>query len=298
MGEISPAKTPGTSMIWTALIAVYLIWGSTYLAIRFALEGGLPPFLMAGVRFVIAGALMLIFLRLRGEKMPTRMQWRNVSIMGLLLLVFGNGLVCVAEQTVSSGLTAVAVASAPIWMGIFSALRGEHPSKPEWIGIAIGFIGVLWLNAGSSLSGSMTGMIALILASLAWSFGSIWSRGKDLPTPFVTSGGQMLAGGLLMLVVALVLGERWPHEVSNKALGSVAYLIVMGSIIGFSAYVWLLKHVRPALAGSYAYVNPVIAVILGALLANEKFGTNDLLPMGIILLGVVAMTVGKARRAK
>ena len=294
----SPAAAPGGVAIALALTALYLIWGSTYLAIRFALEGGLPPLLMAGGRFVLAGGLMYAVLRLRGTPAPTRAQWRNLAVMALLLLVFGNGMVCVAEQSVSSGLAAVAVASAPLWMGLFSTLRGQQPSRIEWVGLAIGFVGVVWLNVGSSLVASKIGMIALLVATVAWSFGSIWSRGRDLPSPFMGAAGQMLLGGVMMLVAGFAIGERvhdWP---TLKGLLSVGYLVSFGSIIGFSAYIWLLHHVRPALAGSYAYVNPAIAVALGAWLANEQFSGSEFVAMGVILLGVVAITLAKAMPAK
>jgi drug/metabolite transporter (DMT)-like permease len=294
----SPAAAPGGVAIALALTALYLIWGSTYLAIRFALEGGLPPLLMAGGRFVLAGGLMYAALRLRGVPAPTRAQWRNLAVMALLLLVFGNGMVCVAEQSVSSGLAAVAVASAPLWMGLFSTLRGQHPSRIEWVGLAIGFVGVVWLNVGSSLVASKIGMIALLVATVAWSYGSIWSRGRDLPSPFMGAAGQMLLGGVMMLVAGFAIGERvhdWP---TLKGVLSVGYLVSFGSIIGFSAYIWLLHHVRPALAGSYAYVNPAIAVALGAWLANEQFSGSEFVAMGVILLGVVAITLAKAMPAK
>jgi drug/metabolite transporter (DMT)-like permease len=294
----SPAAAPGGVAIALALTALYLIWGSTYLAIRFALEGGLPPLLMAGGRFVLAGGLMYAVLRLRGMPAPTRAQWRNLAVMALLLLVFGNGMVCVAEQSVSSGMAAVAVASAPLWMGLFSTLRGEQPSRIEWVGLAIGFVGVLWLNVGSSLVASKIGMIALLVATVAWSFGSIWSRGRDLPSPFMGAAGQMLLGGVMMLVAGFAIGERvhdWP---TLKGVLSVGYLVSFGSIVGFSAYIWLLHHVRPALAGSYAYVNPAIAVALGAWLANEQFSGSELVAMAVILLGVVAITLAKAMPAK
>jgi drug/metabolite transporter (DMT)-like permease len=294
----SPAAAPGGVAIALALTALYLIWGSTYLAIRFALEGGLPPLLMAGGRFVLAGGLMYAVLRLRGMPAPTRAQWRNLAVMALLLLVFGNGMVCVAEQSVSSGLAAVAVASAPLWMGLFSTLRGQHPSRIEWVGLAIGFVGVVWLNVGSSLVASKIGMIALLVATVAWSFGSIGSRGRDLPSPFMGAAGQMLLGGVMMLVAGFAIGERvhdWP---TLKGVLSVGYLVSFGSIIGFSAYIWLLHHVRPALAGSYAYVNPAIAVALGAWLANEQFSGSEFVAMGVILLGVVAITLAKAMPAK
>jgi drug/metabolite transporter (DMT)-like permease len=292
----SPApRTAPAVAVAAALAAVYLIWGSTYLGIRFALESGLPPLLMAGTRFVIAGGLMFIVLRLRGEAMPTRAQWLNAAVMGALLLGMGNGLVTIAQQHVSSGLAAVAVASAPLWMGTFSAMRGQHPSRMEWLGLVIGFAGVLWLNAGGTLAGQPQGMVALLLAALAWSFGSIWSRGRDLPSPFMTAAAQMLCGGVLMLAVGFVLGERFHGWPSAKGLFSVGYLVVFGSIIGFSAYIWLLHHVRPALAGSYAYVNPVIAVVLGSWLAKEHFSATDFGAMAVVLGGVVVITLAKTR---
>ena len=279
-----------------ALAAVYVIWGSTYLAIRYALEGGFPPFLLGGVRFLIAGGLMYAFLRWRGVGAPTRAQWGNAAMMGVLLLLLGNGMVNLAEQTVSSGMTAVAVASAPLWMGIFAAMRGQHPSRMEWVGLGIGFLGVLWLNLDSSLSASTVGLAALLVASLAWSFGSVWSRGRDLPPPFMAAAAQMICGGVVMCVVGLALGERMHALPTHAGLAAFAYLLVFGSIVGFSTYIWLLHHVRPALASSYAYVNPAIAVALGAWLAGERFGMHELVAMGVILLGVVAITLAKTRK--
>ena len=288
---------PARSHVAIALAALYIIWGSTYLGIRFALEGGFPPFLLGGVRFIIAGGLMYAFLRWRGVPAPTRAQWGNAAMMGVFLLVLGNGMVNLAEKTVSSGMTAVAVASAPLWMGIFAAMRGQKPNRMEWIGLGIGFLGVLWLNAGSSLTASPVGLVALLVASLAWSFGSIWSRSRDLPSPFMASAAQMLCGGVAMCIVGAAIGERFHGLPSAHALAAFAYLIVFGSIVGFSAYIWLLHHVRPALAGSYAYVNPAIAVALGAWLAGERFGSHELVAMGVILSGVVAITLAKAAKA-
>ena len=295
---MAPIDSKQGTRVAMALAAVYVIWGSTYLAIRYALEGGFPPFLLGGVRFLIAGGLMYAFLRWRGVAAPTRAQWGNAAVMGVLLLLLGNGMVNLAEQTVSSGMTAVAVASAPLWMGIFAAMRGQHPSRMEWVGLGIGFLGVLWLNLDSSLSASTVGLAALLVASLAWSFGSIWSRGRDLPEPFMAAAAQMLCGGLAMCIVGATVGERFDGIPTAHGLAAFAYLIVFGSIIGFSAYIWLLHHVRPALAGSYAYVNPVIAVALGAWLAHERFGLHELLAMGVILLGVVAITLAKSAAPK
>ena len=295
-GSLASGQTPWK--VPAALAAVYVIWGSTYLAIRFALEGGFPPFLLGGIRFLVAGTLMYGLLRARGMAAPTLPQWRNAAVMGVLLLMMGNGMVNLAEKSVSSGMAAVAVASAPLWMGIFAAMRGERPTGLEWTGLGIGFVGVLWLNAGSSLVASPTGLVCLLVASIAWSFGSVWSRGRDLAPPFMNAAAQMVCGGAAMLVLGLCLGERihaWP---AAGALGAFAYLVVFGSWIGFSAYVWLLGNVRPALAGSYAYVNPAIAVLLGALLAGERFSGGELVAMGVILLGVVAISAAKAGRAR
>ena len=293
-----PAPVPAhasVAAIACAMALVYVVWGSTYLAIRLALEGGWPPLLMAGARFLVAGGLMYAWLRLRGVPAPTRRQWRNLAFMALMLLGFGNGMVCIAEQTVSSGLAAVAVASAPLWMGLFAAMRGERPTPLEWSGLAIGFVGVLWLNAGSSLTASPVGLVALLIAPLAWSFGSIWSRGRDLPSPFMSAAGQMLCAGLMLPIAGFALGERMHALPSWQGISALAYLVSFGSIVGFTAYVWLLHNVRPALAGSYAYVNPVIAVALGAWLAAERFSAHDIGAMLVVLLGVVAITLARTR---
>ena len=281
-----------------ALALLYVVWGSTYLGIRWALEGGWPPLLMAGSRFLVAGGLMYAVLRWRGVAAPTRAQWRNLVVMAVLLLGLGNGMVCIAEQSVSSGLAAVAVASAPLWMGLFAAMRGERPRRLEWIGLGIGFVGVLWLNAGSSLAATPVGLVALLIAPIAWSYGSIWSRGRDLPPPFMTAAAQMLCAGLLLPVAGFALGERMHDWPSWQGLLSVAYLASFGSVVAFTAYVWLLHNVRPALAGSYAYVNPVIAVVLGAWLAAERFSAHEVAAMAVVLAGVVAITLARTRRAR
>ncbi|PJK10184.1 drug/metabolite exporter YedA [Lysobacteraceae bacterium NML08-0793] len=289
--------TPRPLAVVAALLAVYVIWGSTYLAIHFALEGGFTPFLLGGFRFLLAGGLMYAVLRWRGLAAPTRGQWRNLWVMGALMLALGNGMVNYAEQTVSSGLTAVAVASSPIWMGLFALLRGERPSRMEWLGIAVGFIGVLWLNIDGMRGGSVLGLAALLFAALTWAYGSIWSRGRDLPSPFMTAAGQMLCGSALMLGIALFTGERMAMP-DAKGVAAFFYLVFFGSIVGFTAYIWLLHHVRPALAGSYAYVNPAIAVMLGAWLAGERASTSELGAMLVILAGVGVITFAKALKRR
>ncbi len=297
MSVVVPAvpRPASTAAVVSALLAVYLIWGSTYLGIRFGLEG-FPPLLMAGLRFLAAGLAFYAVLRWRGYAAPTRAQWKNLAVMGVLMMLMGNGLVCVAQQEVSSGLAAIAVASLPLWAGLFGWLRGRQPSRGEWLGLSIGFAGVLWLNAGSDLSASPRGAIALLLAPAAWAWGSIWSRDRDLPTAFMSTAGQMLAGGVLLVALGWALGERIVEWPAPRPLLAVGYLAVFGSIVAFSAYVWLLDHVRPALATSYAYVNPPVAVLLGALLAGERFGVHAIGAMAVILLGVAIVMLSRQKR--
>ena len=290
----SSAARPAAWAVALALASVYLVWGSTYLAIRVGLEG-YPPFLMGSLRFIAAALAFYGFLRWRGHAPPTRAQWRNAAVMGLFMMLLGNGLVNVAEQTVSSGLAAVAVASMPLWAGVFGMLRGQHPSRGEWLGLVVGFAGVVWLNFDGEMQASLVGMVALVLAPMAWAWGSVWSRGRDLPAPFMSTAAQMLCGGVAMGVLGLLLGERITTVPPLSATLAVGYLAAFGSIVGFSAYVWLLHHVRPALATSYAYVNPPIAVLLGALLLGGRVGADAVGAMAVILAGVLIISRSKAR---
>ena len=283
---------PGKAAILAALLAVYVLWGSTYYAIKIALEN-YPPFLLTAIRMLIAGGVMFAILRWRGEAAPTRKQWRAIFVLALLLTVLSNALVNLAEETVSTGLVAIGVAAMPLWAGFFSALRGQHPTVREWIGIAIGFIGVLWLNIGTEMNAGWQGMLAVLIAPISWAYGSIWSRQQDLPTPFMSAASQMLLGSVGACIVGLVLGERITALPALVPTMAMLNLVVAGSIFGFTAYIWLLHHVRPALATSYAYVNPVIAVAIGALLLDEKFNSHAIGAMLLILFGVILMTVKK-----
>lgn len=294
MNSAAPSAAPNAGKVVVALGLVYVIWGSTYLGIRFALQGGWPPMYLGAFRFILGGALMFAWLRWRGVAMPTRAQWKTAAVMGALLLLLGNGMVNVGETIVSSGIAAVMVATVPLWMGIFSAWRGQHPSRLEWLGMGIGFLGVVWLNAGNMASGSsLLGYGALLLAAVAWSFGSVWVRGRDAASPLMMSAAQMLCGGAYMLLAGLLVGERFAGAPSAAGIAAACYLLVFGSLVAFSAYVWLLHHGRPALVGSYAYVNPVIAVLLGAWLAHERFDARDMAAMALIVAGVVVITLAK-----
>ncbi|WP_052108274.1 drug/metabolite exporter YedA [Aerolutibacter daejeonensis] len=297
MSTAVSARPASAAAIAFALASVYILWGSTYLAIRFALES-YPPFLLGAIRMALAGATMYAVLRVRGEARPTGRQWRTLWVLSIWMVLLSNGLVNLAETEVGSGLAAIAVASMPLFAGVFAMLRGRHPSKIEWVGLVVGFLGVLWLNAGSALSSSTLGLVCLIIAPIAWAWGSIWSRDQNLPGPFMSAAGQMLTGSAWMLLAAMVTGERFDGMPSGGATAAMLYLVVAGSIFGFTAYIWLLHHVRPALATSYAYVNPPIAVLFGALLAGERFTAHDLGAMAVILAGVVIITLAKARAAK
>src|SRR6476659_5206026 len=220
-----PAPRAASALaIALALAAVYTLWGSTYLAIRFALPG-YPPFLLGACRMAIAGTLMYTVLRRRGEPAPTRTQWRTLAVLSIFMVLLSNGLVNLAETQVSSGIAAIAVASMPLFAGVFAMLRGRHPSTVEWVGLVLGFSGVIWLNAGSALSGSMLGLVCLVIAPLAWAWGSVWSRDLDLPEPFMAASGQMLMGSGWMLGAALVTGDHFTAVPSLGATAAMLYLV-------------------------------------------------------------------------
>lgn len=286
---IAAVAAPRPLAVAAALAAVYLVWGSTYLAIAIGLQG-FPPFAMGAIRMLAAGALFYAVLRWRGFPAPTGRQWRGLWVMGALMVLLANGLVNLAQTEVSSGLAAIAVASMPLFVAVFSTLKGRRLGALEWVGIGLGLFGVGLLNAGSELAGSLLGMICLVVAPLAWAWGSVWSRDQDLPAPFMNAAGQMLCGGVLMALASLLLGERFAGPPPLASLLAVVYLGLFGSIVGYTAYVWLLGHVRPALATSYAYVNPAIAVLLGSVVLQERFDADTWIAMAVILASVVLVT--------
>src|SRR5215469_5538583 len=263
-------STPSTSRlaVGLALFALYVIWGSTYLAMRVAMEG-FGPFTMAAIRFLVAGAVMLVIARARGEAFPRRLQWRNALLIGTLLLACGNGGVALAEQTVSSGLAALMVACVPLWMALFAGLWGRWPVTKDWVALVLGFGGIVFLNLGSELRGSLGGVGILMFATAAWAFGSLWSRQLDLPKGTMAAGAQMLAAGCVLISLSLLRGEHVAAVVPGRAIWALAFLVVFGSLVAYTAYLYLLARVRPTVASSYAYVNPVVALVLGAALGGE-----------------------------
>lgn len=283
---VNAARPPRERLlIAAALLAVYVFWGSTYLVIKFGLET-LPPFFMAAVRFWCAGLVLFAFLRWRGFALPTAKQARNSAIMGTLLLGGGNGFVCYAQQSVSSGLAAVAVASMPLFAALFAGLYGHWPSRRDAIGLAVGFVGIVYLNTGAEFLASPVGAAALVAAPILWAFGSVWSRRQDLPNVWMSTAVQMIVGGAVLTLMSLGAGEDWPARVAPSGAAAIAYLAVFGSLVGFTAYVYLLQTVRPALATSYAYVNPPIAIAFGVWLAGEQFTAHEAIATAVILGGV------------
>jgi drug/metabolite transporter (DMT)-like permease len=284
-----------------ALGAVYLIWGSTYLAIRFAIET-MPPFLMAAGRYLTAGALLYGWARFRGAPRPSLLHWRSAVMVGAFLLLGGNGGVVWAEQRVDSGLAALLISTEPLWIVLLFWLRsGRERLHPRTLfGLALGFMGVLLLvRPGSSNSIDLLGAAVLVLASLSWASGSLYGQGAPLPaSPLAATGMQMLGGGALLLIASALAGEPARFvlaEVSVRSLISLAYLVVFGSIVAFTAYVWLMRVASPVLVSTYAYVNPVVAVFLGWALANEPLTAGTLGAAAVILTGVVLITTSQSK---
>ena len=286
-----------------AFAAVYLVWGSTYLAILFAVET-LPPLLMAGARFIIAGAILFLWARLRqGSSGPSRRDWITGLIGGALLLLGGNGAVVWAEQRVPSGIAALLVAIVPLWMVLLDWMRrgGRRPPGLVFAGLGLGLAGLGLLIGPDALRGGgdidLLGAGVLVLGSLSWALGSVYSQRAPRPSsPNIGSGTQMFAGGLCLLAVALASGEAAQLDLaraSTRSLLAFAYLVTFGSLIGFTAYAYLLAHTTAAKAATYAYVNPVVAVLLGWAFANEPVTSRTLVAAAVILAGVAIITVAR-----
>jgi drug/metabolite transporter (DMT)-like permease len=302
-GSAGVSRTPGGTSLVLAFAAIYLIWGSTYLAIRFAVET-IPPFLMLGIRFVTAGVIMYGWLRLRGARRPAGREWAGAAAVGGLLLLGGTGAVGWSEQWIPSGLAALIVAIVPVWMVLLDWLRpgGRRPGRAVVAGLLLGLLGVAILVGPVNLSGGgrtqFLASAAVVLGTISWATGSVFGRHFPLPgSSWMTAALQMVMGGLLLVLAGTVLGE-WSRvdmsALSTRSLLSLAYLVVLGSLIAFAAYVYLLKHSTPARIGSYAYVNPVVAVFLGWALAGEPVTERTVLAAAIIITGVVLIVTQRS----
>ena len=299
MNTSTTAHTSRTLVI-AAFAAVYLVWGSTYLAIRVVVET-LPPFLSGAFRFLVAGGLLFAFLKWRGLPSLSRGQWQHAAVTGTLLLVGGNGLVMWAEKTIPSGLTALLIALTPVWFALLDWARphGLRPQLRTMLGIAVGFIGVVMLvsSQGSSVNTAAFGFgaLAIMAAGISWAGGSLYSKyNSNTASPWMNSASQMICGGAGLLVVGTVLGEplrtNW-SGITARSVFALGYLIVFGSWIGFSAYVYLLKTCKPSAVSTYAYVNPVTAVFLGWLILGERLDGSMLWGAAVIVAGVAIITL-------
>jgi drug/metabolite transporter (DMT)-like permease len=291
--------------IWiiAAFGALYFGWGSTFLGILFAVQS-IPPFLMAGARFFLAGVIMYSAARFTGAPRPVGVTWKSALIVGACLLLGGNGAVTVSEKWVPSGLAALLIATIPIYIALFSWITGAapHPKPMVWLGLAGGFLGVSLLMGpvspfppvNSSSKHLALGMSILLISPVIWSVGSLYARtAKNAPSPFLAAGQQMLCGGGLMILLGLLMREHRGfdlQQVSWLSLGAFVYLVIIGSLVGFPAYIFLLRHCDPSKVASYAYVNPIVAVLLGALFAHETLTLRTLVAAGLII-GSVALVI-------
>ncbi|MED7928373.1 EamA family transporter [Nonomuraea sp. LP-02] len=296
------ADTPRPLMVWGALAIVYVVWGSTYLGIKFAIET-MPPMLSGSLRFAVAALLLGAFLLVRKGTAPFRMSGRQLggaALVGLLLLTGGNGMVAVAEQHISTGLAALLVASVPLWLVVFRIAARDRPALLTLLGVLVGFGGVAALSlSGGGETASTTGIVVILVASLSWSIGSFLSARIPMPpNVWAASAVEMAAGGLGLLVTGLSFGERLDvAAVSGRSWAGLVYLILVGSLVGFTAYTWLLGNAPISLVSTYAYVNPAVAVVLGVLVVNEV-ATPQMIAGGAVILVGVALVVSTERRAK
>ncbi len=293
--------------IWPALLAVYLVWGSTYLAIRYVVEE-MPPFLSAGTRFLVSGAILVLWQRLHGSPAPTRREWGAATIIGLFLLLGGNGLLAWAEQIIPSGIASLFIGATPLWMALLDTLRpgGIRLSWLTWAGVLAGFAGIAllanpWANGLDGLHLDPWGVIVLLLAALSWSIGSLYSRKAPLPaSPLMGTGMEMLAGSLGLFAFGSLVGEWGQLDLSAitaHSLLGLLYLITFGSLIGFVSYTWLLRNAPTPLVSTYAYVNPLVAILLGAVLGNELVTWRVAISALIILSSVGLINISRARAA-
>jgi drug/metabolite transporter (DMT)-like permease len=285
-----------------ALLALYIVWGSTYLGIRFAVET-IPPFLQAGVRFLISGIIIMVWQRAVGATMPTRRQWISTAIIGNLLLLGGNGMLGWAEQTIPSGVAAVIIGSMPMFLVVAEAIRpnGVKPNLRAIIGLLIGFAGIIILVGPSEFSGNghqlnPLGLGALFIACITWSSGSVYAKHADIPkSTLVTTGAQMLMGSIGLFIIAFITGEFHGFnvmEVSTKSMLGLTYLIFVGSLVGFVSYGWLLQNAPISLVATYAYVNPIVAILLGTWFASEALEPRIWLATVVIIGSVIFINTG------
>ncbi len=279
------SSRPSAWQIGACLLAVYVVWGTTYFAIKVGIEG-FPPFFLVGTRFVLAGGLLLGWQALRGGAWPTLKQWGGAALVGFLLLVIGNGGVTVAEHWVSSGATVALISVMPLATALWSCVFGDWPRRGEWIAIAVGAVGAAVMLLGRDLQASLAGTLIILFGTACWSCGTVLSRRLDIPHGPTGFGAEMLTAGVMALAISAALGEHWVFPSAPRVWWAWGYLVVFGSIIAFSAYRFLVERVSPTLAATYAYVNPPVGLCVGSWLGGETFSPNVLFGLPIVLTGV------------
>jgi drug/metabolite transporter (DMT)-like permease len=289
-GDFMAVKKSNWALV-VAIILLYTTWSSTYLAIRIAVQT-INPMIMIGFRFVFAGGLMYVLALCTGGKNPPFKQWAGGFAVGILLFLGANVLLGYAEQTVSSGLSAVSVSSGALWICLFSGMFGKWPNKTEWAGIVIGLIGIVVLNLGYEIKANINGMLMLIASSMIWGLGTVLSKKLPLPSGFMGSAVEMLGGGICTLIMAAATGQNFNVHPSPASLTAFIYLIVVGSMIGFSAFMYVFHNARPALASSYAYVTPIGAIALGIIALHEKINRVEVIALVFVVVGVLTVVIG------
>lgn len=292
-GHSPPASK---SLILLCLGAVYIVWGTTYYALKVGVQGA-SPFYLVGTRFLVAGLLLFGWLALRGTRMPTLRQWLNSALLGFLMLTLGIGNVTVAEKTVSSGAAVALISVLPLTIALWSGLLEKWPDRAQWLAIGIGLIGTLTMVAGADLRASPVGTALVISATVCWSLGTVLSRRLEVPQGAMGFAAEMIAGGVITMVVSAALGETWSLPSSPAVWWAWAYLVVFGSLIAFSAYRFLVERASPTLASTYAYVNPPVALFVGWWLGDEQFSTNVFIGLPIVLAAVALHTWTQLRAA-
>lgn len=303
---LAPRAAPSRARLMLAFAVIYIVWGSTYLAVRFGIES-FPPLFLGGLRHLTAGLILYPLARLRSQQKPTPANWRAAALIGVLLLLCGNGAVCWSEQLVPSGITALVVGTVSLWMVLIEGARpgGTRPGARIFLGLALGFVGLGFLVGPSHFGGServnLLGTFVLLMGSLCWAADSVFSKHIELPrSPLLGAGMQSLVGGALLLLVGVISGEGAAldvHRITSRSIAALVYLIIFGSLVGFTAYTYLLRVAPPGRVGTYAYVNPVVAMFLGWVFAGESLTPRTVLAGAVILSAVILVITAPHRHA-
>ena len=282
---VAERSAPSTASIAACLAALYIVWGTTYFAIKVAITG-LAPFFIVGTRFTVAGLIVLAWQKLRGQRLPTAREWRAAALIGFLLLVVGNGSVTIAEHWISSGATVALGSIVPLGTALWSGVFGRWPRRNEWVAIALGGVGTAIMLTGRDLSTNLTGTLVILTGVTSWSFGTVVSKHVPVPPGPSGFGAELLAAGIMGLVLSLALREPWELPHAARVWCAWGYLVVFGSLVGFSAFRYLVERVSLTLASTYAYVNPPVALLVGWGLGDETFSPSLLVGLPVVLASV------------